>query len=457
MGHYLNSQIGYPEPSSSNSTFLAGPMNDSTTPVPKTFGEYVRSFGPGLVVVLTWLGAGDIVEMGVAGGDYGYSLMWVLVLAVVMRFLFVSLIAKYQLCNQHGEGVLDGLARLHPWYAPALLTAAIILGHLYGSYMTRGVGEACANVTGIGKVWQWAVLCNVLALLLVFRPAYRRVETVFKVFLALLSISFIGTAMWVGPNPAGIARGLMSFEMPEQSGKFGPWLIAVGMIGAVGGSLMNLVYPYFIEAKGWSGPKFRRVQFYDFLLAMVVMVVLNLAIWTLGAELLHPRHTTIEEMDDLPRLLSDVLGRGGQVLFYFGVLAAVFTSLVGHALGLAYMGSHAWLRWRAGSSALAADDYRQHPLYRVIVVWCLLSPLVWTVPGMPGFVQLTLVVNAAQVMLLPLIAGGLWCITARSKFIGEEFRNRWWENLVMFFLFTLALYGAFKSVQTVIEAIQESV
>ena len=35
-------------------------------PIPRTFLEYLRSFGPGLIVVLTWLGAGDIVEMGVA-------------------------------------------------------------------------------------------------------------------------------------------------------------------------------------------------------------------------------------------------------------------------------------------------------------------------------------------------------------------------------------------------------
>ena len=42
---------------------------------PKTFWEYLSSFGPGIVVVLTWLGAGDIVEVGVAGGNYGYALM----------------------------------------------------------------------------------------------------------------------------------------------------------------------------------------------------------------------------------------------------------------------------------------------------------------------------------------------------------------------------------------------
>src|SRR5690349_11132273 len=90
-------------------------------PVPKTFREYVASFGPGIVVVLTWLGAGDVVDMGVAGANYGYSLMWVLVVALFMRFVFVSLIARYQLCNPAGEGVLDGLARVHAWFAPGLL------------------------------------------------------------------------------------------------------------------------------------------------------------------------------------------------------------------------------------------------------------------------------------------------------------------------------------------------
>ena len=51
-------------------------------PVPRSFTEYLRSFGPGIVIVLTWLGAGDIVDMGVAGANYGYSLMWVLVAAL---------------------------------------------------------------------------------------------------------------------------------------------------------------------------------------------------------------------------------------------------------------------------------------------------------------------------------------------------------------------------------------
>jgi Mn2+/Fe2+ NRAMP family transporter len=334
---------------------------------PTTFVGYVKSFGPGIVVVLTWLGAGDIVEMGIAGGNFGYSLMWVAVVALVMRFLFVSIIAKYQLCNQRGEGVLDGLARLHPAYALCLGIAAIVMGHVYCAYFTVGIGEAFVNLTGLGQKWQWAVLWNAIALAIVLRPAFGRIEQLFMVFLVMLSVSLLGTALWVGPNLQGIFAGTFAFKVPPQAGSYHPLLIATGMVGAVGGSLMNLVYPYFLESKGWRGPQFQRVQRYDFLLAVIVMIVLDLAIWTLGAELLHPRGLTIKAMDDLPHLLSEVLGQGGRVLFYLGIIAAIYSSLVGHALGLGYLGTHGFLRWRSGVDA-SIPDYRTHRWYRWIAV-----------------------------------------------------------------------------------------
>ena len=415
-------------------------------PVPRTLLEYLRSFGPGIVIVLTWLGAGDVVDMAVAGSNYGYALMWVLVVAVFMRFLLVSLIARYQLCNPHGEGVLDGLARLHPLYAPVLLVAAVVMGHVYESYMTVGAGEVCRNLFRAGQTWQWAIACNAVALLLVFRPTYLRLERVFKFFLAALSVSFVGCALWVGPDLGGVVEGLYRVEMPGHQGRFNPMLVAVAMIGAVGGSLMNLAYPYFLEAKGWRGPQYRKVAFYDLLLAVTAMIVLNLAVWTLGAELLYPdRH--IRDLDDLPNLLSGVLGEGGRWLFYAGIFAAVYTSIVGHAAGLASMGTHAWLRWKAGTGPIRGE-YRDHPLYRWLVLWCLVPPLVWTVPGMPDFVTLTLVANSGQVVLLPLLAGGLWWITASPRCIGATYCNRWWENVVLAVLFALALWGAVGSVRS---------
>lgn len=427
---------------------MASDLNHKVAPIPRTFFEYLRSFGPGLIIVLTWLGAGDVVDSAVAGGKYGYALMWVIVLAVGMRFVFVSLIAKYQLCNQHGESVLDGLGRLHPWYPPFLAVLAVIMGHVYGSYMTVGAGEAWANMTGVGQTWQWAVLWSGVALAIVFRPIYVHIERVFLFFLLLLVVAFLGTALWVGPNVPGILRGTFAFELPESTGLQGSLLVAISITGAILGSLTNLVYPYFLEAKGWRGPEYRRLQLYDFLLGIFVMIVLNLAIWTLGAELLKPRGIEKIEMDDLPRLLSEVLGPTGRLLFYLGIFAAVFTSLVGHALGLALMASHGYQRWQAGVGA-PLRDYHNTKIYKFVVVWCLVSPLIWTAPGMPDFVTLTLIANSGQVMLIPLLFGGIWLITARTRYIGPKYRNTWWENALMTFVFVFALWAAAGSVKSV--------
>jgi len=417
-------------------------------PVPRSFFDFLKAFGPSIIVVLTWLGAGDVVDMGVAGSNYGYSLLWVLVVAIMMRFLLVSLIGRYQLCNQHGESVLDGLVRLHRWYAPVLFVGAIGMGHVYESYMTVGVGEVCRNVFG-GTTWAWAIGCNAVAFLVVSKGGYRPLEWLFKIFLAVLSVSFVGSAVWVGFSGLAVVEGLFSMNIPGQQGPFGALTVALAMIGAVGGSFMNLVYPYFLEEKGWRGPKYRRVQFYDLLLGIVVMIVLNLAVWILGAELLYPdRH--ISNLDDLPNLLSDVLGPGGRLLFYAGIFSAVFTSIVGHAAGLAMLGSNAWLWWRTKKRP-TVEEYRTDPMHGRILVWCLVSPLIWTIPGMPDFVTLTLAANSAQVVLLPLLAGGLWCITAGSRYIGVEYRNRWWENVLLGFLFVMAAYGAFKSFGVLIE------
>jgi hypothetical protein len=68
---------------------------------------------------------------------------------------------------------------------------------------------------------------------------------------------------------------------------------------------------------------------------------------------------------------------------------------------------------------------------------------------MPDFVTLTLIANSAQVVLLPLLAGGVWWITASAKYIGPAHRNRPWENIVMAFLFALALYGAYGSAKSI--------
>jgi Mn2+/Fe2+ NRAMP family transporter len=337
---------------------------------------------------------------------------------------------------------------LHRFYAPFLFIAVLLWGHLSTAYMLAGIGEISLRLTGFGTKFLWEIAWVAVAYGLIFRPAYGRAEFLFKILVGLLAVSLVGSALWVGFSPVGVIKGIFAFSLPPQHGPFTAVLVAIGMVGAVGGSLVNLVYPYFIEQKGWKGPAYRRVQNFDFLLAVVVMIVFNLAVWTLGAELVHHTGQTIASVDDLALLLQGVLGSAGRVLFLLGVLAAVFTSVVGAGLGLSCLGAHAWLRWRAGNDQPLKGDYRTHQSYRFIVSWILLSPLVWL--GKAEFISLTLIANSFTVILIPALAGGLWWITASEKFIGKEYRNRIWDNLLMGFLFILAFYGAYESIRSIL-------
>lgn len=416
--------------------------------LPRSFIQYIRSFGPGFVVVLTWLGAGDIVAAGVSGGNYGYALAWAIVLALAVRYAFVSLIARYQLCNPRGEGVLDGLVRFNRLYAPFLFIAVLIWGHLSCTFMLAGIGEISVDVLGVGNPFLWQIFWVAVVVSIVFRPIYKRAEWIFKVLMALLAVSFLGCALWVGFDPGALLKGVFALEIPEQHGPFGASLVALGMIGAVGGSLVNLVYPYFLEQKGWKGPQYRRLQRYDFILAVVVMVLFNLAVWTLGAELVFGTDLTIGSIDDMAVLLGGVLGDAGRLMFLIGVFAAIFTSIVGAGLGLSCLGSHAWYRWRSKNNEPLDIEYRSSKVYRYLALWIVVSPLIWR--GQAEFVSLTILANTFSVVMIPAIAGGIWWITAKGSFIGAQYRNRWWDNALMGFVFLLALYGAVEAVRSIL-------
>ena len=398
------------------------------------------------MIAMVWLGAGDLVDSAVAGGNYGYTLMWALALALFVRFVFVSIIAKYQLCNQHGENVLAGMRRIHPSIPVLVGIAGLLFAHIYNSFSMKGVAESTFQLTHLGNPFVWSVFWAVVAALIVYRGAFDHIKILFYVFLGLLSGSLLSVAIWSGPKPVEMARGIVLFAVPEQHGPYGVFLVLISLIGAVGGSIANLLYPYFLEQNGWKGPRFRRLQLYDLAFGTLVVVVLNLAVWTVGAEVLRPRGITVTNLESLTSLITVVLGQWCGPMFYLGVFAATYSTVIGNATGYGLLCTDAARHWRSGKQPVttAADgNARQTMLYRGVVAWCLFSPIVWTLPGMPDFITLTIVGNAVSVVVLPLLSAALWYITATTSCIGVEYRNRWWENVLMAVLFGLSTWSTY--------------
>ena len=419
----------------------------SSPPIPKTFWQYLKSIGPGIIVALAWLGTGDLVDSAIAGGSYGYTLMWAIVIALFVRFIFVSIVAKYQLCNPHEESVMSGLKRLHEFLPYFIIIVALFFGHFYMSYMIKGIGESTIKLIGFGEPWIWSILWVFLATLLIFKGGYKRIEVIFFFFLIILSISLISVAVWSGPDPKSAIKGILLFDIPADKGPYGSLLIITALIGTVGGSIANLLYPYFIQQKGWKGPKYRKIQLYDLAFGTMILVLINLSVWTIGAEVLYPRGIHIENIDDLANLLILTLGNIGGPIFYIGVFAALYTSIIGLSMGFGYLILDATKVINSKIPIKATQfNTSNSKIYKIVIIWCLYSPLIYLMPNMPNFIFLTILASAATVIVLPVLCGSLWYITSSKNFIGEKFKNKLFENIILLMLFILSLWGSYQAI-----------
>nr|WP_224789771.1 Nramp family divalent metal transporter [Pseudomonas fluorescens] len=404
----------------------------------------VKLLGPGIIAVLSWLGAGDLITSSVAGANYGYAMMWVLAVSLLLRYLIVNIIARFQLCNNQGMTILQGYAQLHPVFAWFMLGYALIMGHLMNAYMIKGAGESLAMLLRI----DYPLLCSMAVVLavwmLVGRNIYSMIEGVMKVLLAVMTLAFLALAVMSGPDVVGIVKGTIGFSIPADEGMHGAMLVAVSVIGAVAGSVANFVHPYVMRQKGWVGPQHKRMQRNDLLFAVFVGIVINLAIWIVGAEILRPNGIQVNTLGDLGKALEMFFGPIGWYIFFIGVFATLFASISGKTTAFPMLITDAFQHVRPERRERFGKEFHKDPMHRWFMLFILVTPLVWSIPGMPDFVTLTIGVSALNIVGLPVISLGLLIMSNQKSLLSKEYRNNLFENLALAFATGLALWVAFQ-------------
>ena len=406
--------------------------------------KLIKLLGPGVIAVLSWLGAGDLITSSVAGANYGYAMMWVLAVSLLLRYLIVNIIARFQLCNNQGMTILQGYAQLHPVFAWFMLAYALLMGHLMNAYMIKGAGEALAMLLRI----DYPLLCSMAVVLavwmLVGRNIYAMIEGVMKVLLAVMTLAFLALAVMSGPDVAGIVKGTIGFSIPADEGVHGALLVAVSVIGAVAGSVANFVHPYVMREKGWVGPQHKRIQRNDLLFAVFVGIVINLAIWIVGAEILQPNGIEVKTLGDLGKALELFFGPIGWYIFFVGVFATLFASISGKTTAFPMLITDAFQHVKPERRERYGKEFHNDPMHKWFMLFILVTPLVWSIPGMPDFVTLTIGVSALNIIGLPVISLGLLIMSNQKSLLGKAYRNNWFENIALAFATGLALWVAFQ-------------
>jgi Mn2+/Fe2+ NRAMP family transporter len=84
--------------------------------------EIVKSLGPGFIIAAVVLGPGSITVASRIGAQYGYSFLWVIVLAAIFMVTYTSMGVRFGVYNNKSilQSIADNYGR---WFA-------IIIGFL---------------------------------------------------------------------------------------------------------------------------------------------------------------------------------------------------------------------------------------------------------------------------------------------------------------------------------------
>ena len=283
--------------------------------------------GPAFVAAIAYVDPGNVAANVSAGAQYGFLLVWVIIVANAMAGIVQYLSAKLGLVTGRSlpEAVADHTrtpTRITYWLQAELVAMATDLAEVVGGAIALHLLFDLPLLAG-------GVITGFVSLVLLAiqnRRGQRTFERVISGLLLVIAIGFL-TSLFVEPPPASaVAAGLLPrFEGAESV------LLATAMLGAT--VMPHAVYLHSGLARDRHGhpePGRRRrwllrVTRLDVGLAMLVAGAVNLAMLLVAATNLQGRDNT-DSIEGAHAAVRDTLGPTVALFFAIGLLASGLAS-----------------------------------------------------------------------------------------------------------------------------------
>lgn len=384
------------------------------------------AFGPGLVYLVSSIGPTDLITNSAAGANYGFGLIWVLLISSFSLYVLLEATARYVLVT--GESLLAGYQRVGRWVVWLILGFIVLKRQMSNMVHILLLGVALHLVAPLPtssseKIWSVAICLT--GFLLMYIGRYPAVEKVSRPLLFVMGSCIVLAAVLSRPAPVDIASGFLHPMLPPDTGFYSPVLVVVAILGTSVGSLTALKYSAFVYEKGWRSLSYQKQQRTDLMLTVAGVFALAVTIQVAAASVLHPRGLTVETIQDLAPLFGVSLGEWGRAALGICLWAATFTTYLGSNTGYTLMATDIYRRAIRGQEGMGSND----PAFRGLLIWFCVSPMyvLWT-DWKP--VAVSLVTGAIFLFLLPLILYALLKITNDKKLMGAH-TNGWFSNVYL--------------------------
>ncbi|SEW33563.1 Nramp family divalent metal transporter [Chitinophaga arvensicola] len=287
-------------------------------------------FGPAYLVSVGYMDPGNWATDLAGGSQYGYKLLWVLLMSNLMALLLQSLSARLGIVR--GRDLAQANRETYPpvvnfilYVLAEIAIAATDLAEVLG--MAIGI----QLLTGLPLIWGVSLtVLDTFLLLVLQRYGIRKMEGFIITLVAIVGASFLVELILVKPQMNEVVKGFIP-TIPDNTALY----IAIGIIGAT-------VMPHnlYLHSALVQTRKIKRddagikqaikMNFIDSTIALNLAFLVNAAILILAAAVFFKSgRTDVAEIQDAHKLLDQLLGsKLAPILFAVALIAAGQSSTV---------------------------------------------------------------------------------------------------------------------------------
>ncbi|MFS4455634.1 Nramp family divalent metal transporter [Maribacter sp. 2304DJ31-5] len=391
-----------------------------------------RKIGPGALIAAAFIGPGTVTACTLAGVGFGYTLLWTMLLSIIATMVLQEMSVRLGIITQKGLAEVIKQELSSSWIrymVIGIILSAIVIGN--AAYEAGNIGGAVLGMEAIfgpGFSSYYPFIIGGLAFVLLFLGNYKTLEKVFVLLVALMSLSFVVTAILTKPDMPEILKGLFVPGIPHES--------ILTVIALVGTTIVpyNLFLHASLVNEKWKSKNDLGTAKKDTFISIALGGTVSICIVIAAAAF---SNENVQSVMDLARGLEPLYGKSARYFMGIGLFAAGITSAITAPLAAAYV-ANSCFGWKANFK-----DYRFRAVWMIIMALAVFSLSFDINP-----IEIIRFAQIANGVLLPLVAIFLVWVVNRTTVMGK-YKNNMFQNGMGIIIILLTLLLGIKSIAKV--------
>ncbi len=396
----------------------------------------LKSLGPGFIIASVVLGPGSITVASRIGSEYGYTFLWVIVLATIFMITYTSMGARFGVVSN--KSILQSIADTYGrWFAIAIGISAFLSTSSFQFGNNLGIGIGMEGITGINER-VWPFIFTTLGIILIFwaKNLYKVLEQLMKFMVMIMIFAFFINLVLTKPDIAPLTRGFVPSGLSPDS------LNVVAAMMATSFALAAALYQsYLAQDKGWKKEHLKS-SLKDTYIGVLLLAIISATVLITSAAALHPRGILVNSAADMAMQMEALFGGYAKVIFSIGLCAAAFSSMmVNSVIGGGLL-----------ADGLGLGRSMNDRMTKLFIIAILLIGMLVAVFFRGNVIYALIMAQASSMLAVPLIAVGLFLMLNNKKIMGK-YRNNLLQNIIAvigFIVISLMVWFMYQNILTYI-------